>query len=100
MAYKQLTTPVVEGKVTRVSADAVTEERTGQTYFLANHQSGEQTVPKSYPNRTSEALVGPTDAWVLRKRCSALILTWWVAGSVTPSAQAVKRRPPSDHDES
>ena len=27
VAYKQRTTPVVEGKVTRVSADAVTDER-------------------------------------------------------------------------
>ena len=35
VAYKQRTTPVVEGRVTRVSADAVTEERTGITYFLA-----------------------------------------------------------------
>jgi HlyD family secretion protein/epimerase transport system membrane fusion protein len=35
VAYKQRTTPVVEGRVTRVSADAVTEERTGLSYFLA-----------------------------------------------------------------
>src|SRR5262249_47466482 len=35
VAYKQRTTPVVEGRVKRVSADAVTEERTGITYFLA-----------------------------------------------------------------
>ena len=35
VAYKQRTTPVVEGRVTRVSADAVTEERTGISYFLA-----------------------------------------------------------------
>jgi multidrug efflux pump subunit AcrA (membrane-fusion protein) len=35
VAYKQRTTPVVEGKVIRVSADAETEERTGATYFLA-----------------------------------------------------------------
>jgi multidrug efflux pump subunit AcrA (membrane-fusion protein) len=35
VAYKQRTTPVVEGKVIRVSADAETEERTGASYFLA-----------------------------------------------------------------
>jgi multidrug efflux pump subunit AcrA (membrane-fusion protein) len=35
VAYKQRTTPVVEGKVMRVSADAETEERTGVNYFLA-----------------------------------------------------------------
>jgi multidrug efflux pump subunit AcrA (membrane-fusion protein) len=35
VAYKQRTTPVVEGRVTRVSADAVTDERSGISYFLA-----------------------------------------------------------------
>ena len=35
IAYKQWITPVVQGMVTRVSADAVTEERTGAAYFLA-----------------------------------------------------------------
>jgi multidrug efflux pump subunit AcrA (membrane-fusion protein) len=35
VAYKQWMTPVVQGKVTRVSADAVTNERTGATYFVA-----------------------------------------------------------------
>ena len=35
IAYKQWMTPVVQGMVTRVSADAVTEERTGAAYFLA-----------------------------------------------------------------
>jgi multidrug efflux pump subunit AcrA (membrane-fusion protein) len=35
VAYKQRTTPVVAGRVTQVSADAVTDERTGITYFLA-----------------------------------------------------------------
>ncbi|MEG6507762.1 HlyD family efflux transporter periplasmic adaptor subunit [Methyloligella sp. 2.7D] len=35
VAYKQRTTPSVEGKVTRISPDAQTEERTGQTYFSA-----------------------------------------------------------------
>lgn len=35
VAYKQRTTPVIEGRVTRVSPDARTNERTGQAYFLA-----------------------------------------------------------------
>ena len=35
VAYKQWMTPVVQGMVTRVSADAVTDERTGAAYFLA-----------------------------------------------------------------
>ena len=35
VAYKQRITPTVDGKVTCVSADAITEERTGASYFLA-----------------------------------------------------------------
>jgi multidrug efflux pump subunit AcrA (membrane-fusion protein) len=62
VAYKQRTTPVVEGKVTRVSADAVTEERTGQTYFLATIEVGSDQlaqVPnvKLYPGMPIEAAI-------------------------------------------
>lgn len=35
VAYKQRTTPVVDGKVVRVSPDADTDQRTGETYFSA-----------------------------------------------------------------
>lgn len=35
IAYKQRTTPTVNGKVVRVSADAVSDERTGQSYYTA-----------------------------------------------------------------
>ena len=38
IAYKQRTTPTVEGKVTRVSADALPDERTGNTFFR-HHRS-------------------------------------------------------------
>jgi len=62
VAYKQRTTPVVEGKVTRVSADAVTEERTGQVYFLATVEVGSDEltrVPnvKLYPGMPVEAAI-------------------------------------------
>ena len=42
VAYKQRTTPVVEGRVTRVSADAVTEERTEDIlrYIRTNGHEG------------------------------------------------------------
>lgn len=34
-AYKSRTTPTLDGTVTRVSADALTDERSGQMYYLA-----------------------------------------------------------------
>jgi len=62
VAYKQWMTPVIEGKVTRVSADAVTEERTAMTYFLATVEvDADQLlrVPqvKLYPGMPIEAAV-------------------------------------------
>ena len=62
VAYKQRTTPVVEGKVTRVSADAVTDERTGITYFLATVEVDTDQlarVPnvKLYPGMPVEAAI-------------------------------------------
>jgi membrane fusion protein, type I secretion system len=33
-AYKQRTTPTIEGKVSRVSADTFSDPRTGRSYFL------------------------------------------------------------------
>jgi multidrug efflux pump subunit AcrA (membrane-fusion protein) len=62
VAYKQRTTPIVDGKVARVSADAVTDERTGQTYFLATVEVGADQlarVPnvKLYPGMPVEAAI-------------------------------------------
>ncbi len=34
-AFKQRSTPLLDGRVTRVSADGFTHEHTGATYFLA-----------------------------------------------------------------
>ena len=62
IAYKQRTTPTVEGKVTRVSADAETENRTGSTYFSATIEVGADQlsrVPKVklYPGMPVEAAI-------------------------------------------
>ena len=38
LAFKQRTTPMLAGIVTRVSPDALTDERTGEIYFLASIQ--------------------------------------------------------------
>ncbi|MGH9425657.1 MAG: HlyD family efflux transporter periplasmic adaptor subunit, partial [Terriglobia bacterium] len=62
VAYKQRTTPVVEGTVKRVSADAVTEERTGITYFLAtvevdNGQLSRVPQVKLYPGMPVEVTI-------------------------------------------
>ena len=62
VAYKQRITPTVDGKVTRVSADAITEERTGASYFLATIEvAADQLsrVPnvKLYPGMPVEATI-------------------------------------------
>lgn len=62
VAYKQRTTPTVEGNVTRISADSMTDERTGNTYFLATVEveAGELSrVPnvKLYPGMPVEAAI-------------------------------------------
>ena len=62
VAYKQRTTPVVEGKVIRVSADAEADERTGATYFLATTEvdsSQLSQVPqvKLYPGMPVEVAI-------------------------------------------
>ena len=36
VAYKQRTTPTLSGKVTRISADAMTEDRSGASYYVAS----------------------------------------------------------------
>ncbi len=35
VAYKQRTTPTLQGRVSRISADVINEERTGASYFIA-----------------------------------------------------------------
>ena len=62
VAYKQRTTPTVDGRVTLVSADAVTEERTGSAYFLATvevdaDQLAHAPKVKLYPGMPVEAAI-------------------------------------------
>jgi HlyD family type I secretion membrane fusion protein len=40
VAYKQRTTPTLDGKVIRISPDAATDERTGAAYFVATVEVG------------------------------------------------------------
>jgi multidrug efflux pump subunit AcrA (membrane-fusion protein) len=62
VAYKQRTTPTVDGKVTRVSADAVIDQLTGNAYFLATVEVDADElsrVPavKLYPGMPVEAAI-------------------------------------------
>ena len=62
VAYKQRTTPVVLGRVVRVSADSETEERTGVTYFLATvevdaEQLSQVPQVKLYPGMPVEVAI-------------------------------------------
>jgi multidrug efflux pump subunit AcrA (membrane-fusion protein) len=62
VAYKQRTTPTADGKLVRVSADAMTEERTGNTYFLGTVEvDGDQLSRmhqvKLYPGMPVEAAI-------------------------------------------
>jgi epimerase transport system membrane fusion protein len=45
-AYKQRITPVIHGNVTDVSADRLTDERTGQPYYSAIIQVDQQELSK------------------------------------------------------
>ena len=62
VAFKQRTTPVLEGSVTSVSADALTDERTGQVYFAASVEVGPdqlEKVPdvKLYPGMPADVAI-------------------------------------------
>lgn len=62
VAYKQRTTPTVQGNVTRVSPDAITEAQTGHSYFLAIVEVNAEEVRrvskvKLYPGMPVEAAI-------------------------------------------
>lgn len=62
VAYKQRTTPVVEGRVARVSPDAVLDKQTGSTYFLARvevdaNQMSRVPQVKLYPGMPVEVAI-------------------------------------------
>ena len=43
-AYKQRKVPIIDGHVTYVAADQVTDERTGQSYFTARVKLDEESL--------------------------------------------------------
>ena len=62
VAYKQRTTPVVDGKVVRVSPDSETDQRTGETYFSAIVEVGSNQLSltpnvKLYPGMPVEVAI-------------------------------------------
>ena len=62
VAYKQRTTPVVDGKVVRVSPDSETDQRTGETYFSAIVEVGSDQLSltpnvKLYPGMPVEVAI-------------------------------------------
>jgi HlyD family secretion protein/epimerase transport system membrane fusion protein len=62
VAFKQRTTPTLDGEVTRVSADALTDERSGQSFFTATvkvDQSELKRVPqvKLYSGMPTEVAI-------------------------------------------
>jgi HlyD family type I secretion membrane fusion protein len=61
-AYKSRKTPQFDGEVTQVSADKFTDERTGQSFYLARIEVDQQeldTLPdiKLYPGMPAEVLI-------------------------------------------
>lgn len=62
VAYKQRTTPVIDGKVVRVSPDSETDQRTGETYFSAIVEVGSDQLSltpnvKLYPGMPVEVAI-------------------------------------------
>jgi len=62
LAYKQRTVPVIDGKVIYVSADRLTDQRTGEPYYVArirlSRQSlGELKHVELYPGMPVEAMI-------------------------------------------
>ena len=62
VAYKQRTTPVLDGRVARVSPDAKIDERSGQAYFIVNveidpGQLSQLTHVRLYPGMPVEVAV-------------------------------------------
>ena len=45
-AFNQRTTPEIYGTVTRISADATTDQRTGQTYYTTRIAMTEDEIAK------------------------------------------------------
>jgi HlyD family type I secretion membrane fusion protein len=62
VAFKQRSTPTLEGRVTRVSADALADPRTGEIYFLATVEVGPSELARApgvtlYPGMPTEVAI-------------------------------------------
>ena len=62
LAYKQRTIPVIDGKVIYVSADRLTDQRTGEAYYVARLQLSRQSLDDLkhvtlYPGMPVEAMI-------------------------------------------
>lgn len=69
-AFNQATTPVIEGKLTRISADSLVEERTGEQYYLVRVKVTEDGMKKLadrklHPGMPAEVLINAGDRTML-----------------------------------
>jgi len=70
-AFNQATTPVIEGKLTRISADSLVEERTGDQYYLVRVKVTEDGMKKLgnrklQPGMPAEVLINAGDRTMLQ----------------------------------
>ncbi|MDH1574021.1 HlyD family type I secretion periplasmic adaptor subunit [Pseudomonas sp. GD03746] len=70
-AFNQATTPVIEGTLTRISADSLTEERTGDQYYLVRVKVSEDGMKKLgnrklQPGMPAEVLINAGDRTMLQ----------------------------------
>lgn len=70
-AFNQATTPVIEGTLTRISADSLTEERTGDQYYLVRVKVTEDGMKKLgnrklQPGMPAEVLINAGDRTMLQ----------------------------------
>lgn len=69
-AFNNATTPVIEGSVTRISADALTDERSGEPYYLVRVKVSEDGMKKLgdrklQPGMPAEVLINAGDRTML-----------------------------------
>ncbi|AHC81387.1 hemolysin secretion protein D [Pseudomonas monteilii SB3101] len=70
-AFNQATTPVIEGTLTRISADSLTEERTGDQYYLVRVRVTEDGMKKLgnrklQPGMPADVLINAGDRTMLQ----------------------------------
>ena len=64
-AFNQATTPIIEGKLTRISADSLVDERSGDQYYLVRVKVTEDGMKKLagrklQPGMPAEVLINAT----------------------------------------